>query len=397
MVFLSTLSLRRATTSWRGNHRCACHFYPRSPCGERRTAHHKKHRRLVISIHALLAESDLAFCLVACLQAISIHALLAESDRVMDALYAVWKVFLSTLSLRRATYRICDTLHHKRDFYPRSPCGERPTARRRVQGHHTISIHALLAESDSVAYILSIVRYISIHALLAESDCSSVQFGVSVSLFLSTLSLRRATNCASCMPFFLLFLSTLSLRRATPLPLPQPPAKIFLSTLSLRRATAHAQADANNHGFLSTLSLRRATHLAYRISPAICHFYPRSPCGERRDEGAKATPQSIISIHALLAESDNAGLRHAPDYPISIHALLAESDSSYRIDTHHRSISIHALLAESDPKRLQAQLHGTQFLSTLSLRRATIEHTSTFRCIRISIHALLAESDSARR
>ena len=42
------------------------------------------------------------------------------------------------------------------------------------------------------------------------------------------------------------------------------------------------------------------------------------------------------------------------------------------IETFKRSwISIHALLAESDPKRLQAQLHGTQFLSTLSLRRAT--------------------------
>ena len=37
-----------------------------------------------ISIHALLAESDLPFFLVARLQAISIHALLAESDRKED-------------------------------------------------------------------------------------------------------------------------------------------------------------------------------------------------------------------------------------------------------------------------------------------------------------------------
>ena len=56
-----------------------------------------------------------------------------------------------------------------------------------------------------------------------------------------------------------------------------------------------------------------------------------------------------ISIHALLAESDNGC---NPDFEgnlISIHALLAESDENgfagvlFLID-----ISIHALLAESD-------------------------------------------------
>ena len=34
-IFLSTLSLRRATGRHRGNDRCPVHFYPRSPCGER--------------------------------------------------------------------------------------------------------------------------------------------------------------------------------------------------------------------------------------------------------------------------------------------------------------------------------------------------------------------------
>ena len=35
-------------------------------------------------------------------------------------------VFLSTLSLRRATAADCAVLVHLYDFYPRSPCGERP-------------------------------------------------------------------------------------------------------------------------------------------------------------------------------------------------------------------------------------------------------------------------------
>ena len=59
--------------------------------------------------------------------------------------------FLSTLSLRRATLH-CNTpsvfLHY---FYPRSPCGERPLAPEQNTTQQRISIHALLAESDSGA------------------------------------------------------------------------------------------------------------------------------------------------------------------------------------------------------------------------------------------------------
>ena len=60
--------------------------------------------------------------------------------------------FLSTLSLRRAT------AHHI------IPLEE-----------STISIHALLAESDLWQTILPMVRAISIHALLAESDSGSLR------------------------------------------------------------------------------------------------------------------------------------------------------------------------------------------------------------------------------
>ena len=81
----------------------------------------------VISIHALLAESDHDWPPVRdIIQWISIHALLAESDAGAG-----------------------DGLGHIRDFYPRSPCGER---RYLINTYHRIfgiSIHALLAESDS--------------------------------------------------------------------------------------------------------------------------------------------------------------------------------------------------------------------------------------------------------
>ena len=57
-------------------------------------------------------------------------------------------------------------------------------------------------------------------------------------------------------------------------------------------------------------------------------------------------------------------------------------------------ISIHALLAESD--LMEALLQNTDylFLSTLSLRRATVPRRRTGYVLAISIHALLAESDS---
>ena len=78
-------------------------FYPRSPCGERLFAFAAWKRALQISIHALLAESDL--------------------DDVGGS--ASSAAFLSTLSLRRATSNPCRFDFRFKHFYPRSPCGER--------------------------------------------------------------------------------------------------------------------------------------------------------------------------------------------------------------------------------------------------------------------------------
>ena len=59
-------------------------------------------------------------------------------------------------------------------------------------------------------------------------------------------------------------------------------------------------------------------------------------------------------------------------------------------------ISIHALLAESDViNGLEGRKHG-KFLSTLSLRRATLVCSKLRQLADISIHALLAESDRYR-
>ena len=124
---------------------------------------------------------------------------------------------------------------------------------------------------------------ISIHALLAESDARNTQGIFLFGLFLSTLSLRRATRGIPKVFSSLGYFYPRSPCGERQEPASAPPGKIlFLSTLSLRRATAQKLAETSRAQFLSTLSLRRATHSAYRRSCRIANFYPRSPCGERR-------------------------------------------------------------------------------------------------------------------
>ena len=169
--------------------------------------------------------------------------------------------------------------------------------------------------------------------------------------FLSTLSLRRATLHCTTYLNCSLFLSTLSLRRATnssygaldgaSISIHALLAEsdfgpisagfiggLFLSTLSLRRATRQNYECFKWIKFLSTLSLRRATAIDVflavwaiisihallaesdvkdrpRPSAGIYDFYPRSPCGERPLVQIIISGYARISIHALLAESDS--------------------------------------------------------------------------------------------
>ena len=192
-IFLSTLSLRRATWLVSYSAPSLLYFYPRSPCGERRQHRQSNPAGHRISIHALLAESDTTFSGTVHRKEISIHALLAESD------------------LCRCCVRSC-SWHY---FYPRSPCGERRLQLFLYYQDNTISIHALLAESDFFDAVQIVI----------------------VIVFLSTLSLRRAT-------------------------------RLFFIVFDLFR-------------FLSTLSLRRATTVPGGGHISKSNFYPRSPCGER--------------------------------------------------------------------------------------------------------------------
>ena len=124
--FLSTLSLRRATGSKLEIELGTVDFYPRSPCGERLC-------RFVINA--------------------------SQSE------------FLSTLSLRRATACAPLATNGATDFYPRSPCGERHNTLRGLR-RCTANFYprSPCGERLPASLLLYSSISISIHALLAESD-----------------------------------------------------------------------------------------------------------------------------------------------------------------------------------------------------------------------------------
>ena len=101
-----------------------------------------------------------------------------------------------------------------------------------------------------------------------------------------------------------------------------------------------------------------------------------------------------ISIHALLAESDQPHHRHPRRLVISIHALLAESDHGPHLARRHDRISIHALLAESDPSAILGIPNQVDFYPRSPCGERLSLNTIKYADPIISIHALLAESDT---
>ena len=169
--------------------------------------------------------------------------------------------FLSTLSLRRATNQTYFPFPKPSNFYPRSPCGER----RLKQNTATIS------------------NTISIHALLAESDRKLRKGKITMSIFLSTLSLRRATRVEPFHATSRLYFYPRSPcgERLWPGLLARPFFIISIHALLAESDQTHSRHFAGVPEFLSTLSLRRATVGAIGQLQCVLDFYPRSPCGER--------------------------------------------------------------------------------------------------------------------
>ena len=167
----------------------------------------------------------------------------------------------------------------------------------------------------------------------------------------------------------------------------------FLSTLSLRRATI-AGVSKRKGGLISIHALLAESDP--RDCPASSprrYFYPRSPCGERRGPKLGQFLRPLISIHALLAEGDYVlPVPRPPQINFYPRSPCGERQSRGSVSMPRyrflSTLSLRRATRSQEVRRLP-----WQFLSTLSLRRATNLCQSPQATSAISIHALLAESD----
>ena len=148
-----------------------------------------------------------------------------------------------------------------------------------------ISIHALRVEGDSaVAAKESRRPWISIHALRVEGDKLSACRKDSMSLFLSTPSVWRATGGA---PTFgsgqTISIHALRVEgdrdRANRR---EDSGKISIHALRVEGDVSPVGRKNRHERFLSTPSVWRATKKAMQRATCEINFYPRPPCGGRR-------------------------------------------------------------------------------------------------------------------
>ena len=170
----------------------------------------------MISIHALLAESDLiGKATELTLELISIHALLAESDAFVTAItISSWLISIHALlaeSDGHKPYYLFDT----NNFNPRSPCGERPGAPAVRPGAGQFQSTLSLRRATCRFLLSYLKKQISIHALLAESDCCNLSTTWWTTYFNPRSPCGERLGNLGFMPVRMIFQSTLSLRRAT--------------------------------------------------------------------------------------------------------------------------------------------------------------------------------------
>ena len=143
------------------------------------------------------------------------------------------------------------------------------------------------------------------------------------------------------------------------------------------------------HALLAESDLRSSP-----LASAYLHFYPRSPCGERQNNQVEQLKcNAFLSTLSLRRATRGISSNTAEIANISIHALLAESDDAKQANQSGHCISIHALLAESDPARHCCHALLLYFYPRSPCGERPQLWWDGAALADISIHALLAESD----
>ena len=248
----------------------------------------------------------------------------------------------------------------------------------------TISIHALLAESDARRDSRQQPAGISIHALLAESDYQRLSSDFRGGYFyprspcgerLSFIIYSITDNCISIHA--LLAESDIELAFLAINPI------TFLSTLSLRRATPGAKSTTPERYYFYPRSPCGERLFIQNYNAGVgAHFYPRSPCGERRPPGGGLLRSIYFYPRSPCGERQGHPSRIPWRLCISIHALLAESDLAPQVV----GVVLVKFLSTLSLRRATLVFTARQaaigvFLSTLSLRRATVTGSESQKLI----------------
>ena len=189
-------------------------------------------------------------------------------------------------------------------FNPHSPRREWPAHSSLHSLRVWISIHTLLAESDTGYINYGVLAAISIHTLLAESDQPSEHSNKHTGISIHTL---LAESDKSLLPFgslWYLFQSTLSSQRVTV------PPRLIYASLNIS---------------IHTLLAESVSVIKEPYCP-VYNFNPHSPRREWRT--LTVNGKTMVAFQSTLSSQrvTVAGESSKPALPISIHTLLAESD-----------------------------------------------------------------------
>ena len=282
---------------------------------------------MVISIHALRTEGDTCAYQFSNRVGISIHALRTEGDQTRPTLATAMSnfyprppyggrhitinaapgmdVFLSTPSVRRATYggvcrasgcrisihalRTEGDRYHLRpaagdsDFYPRPPYGGRPDLLADFNNCVSFLSTPSVRRATYGKNLTDLEQDISIHALRTEGDTQFWAMNSKTLAFLSTPSVRRATGQTTTLPFPSRFLSTPSVRRATvPVLMVSLIASISIHALRTEGDPLAIAAQAQRSYFYPRPPYGGRPRTFRQYFRRCPNFYPRPPYGGRR-------------------------------------------------------------------------------------------------------------------
>ena len=147
-------------------------------------------------------------------------------------------------------------------------------------------------------------------------------------------------------------------------------AMLFLSTLSLRRATASNQTAQQEQRISIHALLAESDFFWLRLGTRVSDFYPRSPCGERL---SKTIPRGG---HINFYPRSPCGERQAGSERINrdiafLSTLSLRRATMYALKLANAMLFLSTLSLRRATKSDTATAFPLSFLSTLSLRRAT--------------------------